>query len=149
MLPLQPVSNRPILSHALVADDSRIARALTVEILKEFGVKVREAADGREALHLALQERPDLLVLDGLMPGLNAFDLLAQLRERDKAYLPVVVIQTAMYKSRRWESEARSTHGVAEYLEKPVEPETFIAALKRHFTLPGSHPQKTGRPTAS
>lgn len=130
------MSELPLLTQALVADDSRITRALTVEILKEFGVEVREVSDGREALRLASGERFPLLILDGLMPGLTAFEVVAQLRENEPDYKPVVIIQTAMYKSRKWESEARANLGVAEYLEKPVEPDTLIEALRRHFSLP-------------
>lgn len=134
------MSELPPLPRALVADDSRVTRTLTVEILEEHGVAVSEAADGREALRLAMAEQPPLLILDGLMPALTAFDLIARLRADLKDYTPVIIIQTAMYKSRRWESEARATLGVAEYLEKPVEPETLIATLRRHFSFlpPGS-----------
>lgn len=132
------MSELPHLSQALVADDSRITRALTVEILREFGVSVREASDGRESYRFAVEERPPLLILDGLMPGLTAFDVISQLRENEPGYKPVIIIQTAMYKSRKWESEARASLGVAEYLEKPVEPETLIAILQRHFSLGAS-----------
>ncbi len=130
------MSQLPPLDRALVADDSRVTRALTVEILKELGVIVTEAADGREALRLAEAAQPPLLILDGLMPGLTAFDLIAQLRADLEEYKPVIIIQTAMYKSRRWESEARANLGVAEYLEKPVEPEVLIETLRRHFAIP-------------
>lgn len=129
------MSELPPLDRALVADDSRVTRVLTVEVLKELGVAVLEAADGRESLRLAIEQRPPLLVLDGLMPGLTAFDLVARLRADLVDYKPVIIIQTAMYKSRRWESEARANLGVAEYLEKPVEPETLIETLQRHFAI--------------
>lgn len=132
------MSEAPLLSQALVADDSRITRALTVEVLQELGVVVSEVSDGPEAYRLASKERFPLLILDGLMPGLTAFEVVAQLREKEPDYKPVIIIQTAMYKSRKWESEARANLGVAEYLEKPVEPETLIAALRRHFSLPTS-----------
>lgn len=127
--------NLPSLTRVLVADDSRVTRALTSEVLRECGAEVLETGDGREALRLALTEQPELLVLDGLMPNLTAFDVVAQLRERLPDYKPVIIIQTAMYKSRRWESEARAGLGVAEYLEKPVEPETLLATVRRHFAI--------------
>jgi CheY-like chemotaxis protein len=131
------VATNDPLTHALVADDSRITRALTAEILKEHGVTVRQSSDGKEALELALEHRPQLLILDGLMPGLTAFDVVGRLREEAPDYRPVVFIMTAMYKSRRWEAEARTNLGVEEYLEKPVEPEDLVAALGRHFRLEG------------
>jgi CheY-like chemotaxis protein len=118
---------------ALLADDSRVFRALMVEVLREDGWHVIEATTGKEALDLAIAERPDLLILDGLMPLLSGFDVLAKLRLGAPGYSPVVFIITAVFKSRRWASEARHDYHVHEYLEKPLEPEDFLAAVHRHY----------------
>lgn len=117
----------------LVADDSRIFRVLVKELLEEKGVTVLEAADGKQALDAALAYRPELLILDALMPRLSGFDVIAKLKEKLPEYQPKVFIVTAVYKSYRWESEARTVYKVDEYLEKPLEPETLLAALRRHF----------------
>ncbi len=117
----------------LVADDSRVFRALVAEILRERGHDVLEAGNGREALEMALAARPALLVLDALMPLLSGFDVLAKLREKLPTYRPKVFMVTAVYKSRRWESEARNQFEVEEYMEKPLEPQTLLAALEKHF----------------
>jgi CheY-like chemotaxis protein len=117
----------------LLADDSRIFRTLMSEVLREHGLDVLEAANGREALDRAMASRPELLILDALMPLLSGFDVLTRLRERVPDYRPKVFIVTAVYKSRRWESEARQQYQVQEYLEKPLPPEDLIAAIKRHF----------------
>lgn len=117
----------------LVADDSRIFRVLVKELLEEKGVTVFEAADGKQALDVALAYRPELLILDALMPRLSGFDVIAKLKEKLPEYQPKVFIVTAVYKSYRWESEARTVYKVDEYLEKPLEPETLLAALRRHF----------------
>lgn len=126
---------------ALVADDSRIFRSWMGELLREQGFDVVEAANGREALDLALAARPHLLVLDALMPLMSGFDVIAKLRERVPGYRPVLFVVTAVYKSRRWESEARQQHQVDEYLEKPLEESTVLAALGRHFS---EHPRTAG-----
>lgn len=118
---------------ALVADDSRIFRSWMGELLREWGFEVVEAANGREALDLALSGRPRLLILDALMPLMSGFDVIAKLREKVPDYRPVLFLVTAVYKSRRWESEARQQHQVHEYLEKPLEESTILAALTRHF----------------
>jgi CheY-like chemotaxis protein len=117
----------------LVADDSRIFRVLVKELLEEKGVTVLEAADGKQALDAALAYRPELLILDALMPRLSGFDVIAKLKEKLPEYQPKVFIVTAVYKSYRWESEAKTVYKVDEYLEKPLEPETLLAALRRHF----------------
>ena len=117
----------------LIADDSRIFRTLMSEVLRESGLDVVEAANGREALDRAMSSRPELLILDALMPLLSGFDVITRLREKAPEYKPVVFIVTAVYKSRRWELEARQHYHVDEYLEKPLEPEDVLAAVRRHF----------------
>jgi len=121
------------LDRVLMADDSRIFRTLISEVLREHGLEVIQAADGREALDAALSQRPQLLILDALMPLISGFDVISKLREAAPGYKPVVFIVTAVYKSRRWESEARRQYLVEEYLEKPLEPEDLIKAIARHF----------------
>ena len=118
---------------ALIADDSRVFRVVTAEVLRERGLQVFEAADGRQALELLLAHRPELAIIDALMPLLSGFELLAKLREAAPDYRPVTFIVTAVFKSRRWETEARQQYQVDESLEKPIEPEAMIDAIGRHF----------------
>lgn len=122
------------LTKVLVADDSKVFRAFAGEILRELGVEVVEAANGRDAVDVALAERPELLILDALMPLLSGFDVVARLREKAPRYEPKVFIVTAVYKSRRWEIEARHRYRASEYLEKPLEPHDIVEAVRRHFT---------------
>ncbi|MGD1146918.1 MAG: response regulator [Thermoanaerobaculaceae bacterium] len=122
-----------VLKTVLIADDSRIFRALMTEVLQEHGLEVFQAADGREALEALLSKRPQLAILDALMPLLSGFDVVSQLREKAADYHPTLFIVTAVYKSRRWESEARQQYRVDEYLEKPLEPEDLLKVIGRHF----------------
>ena len=121
------------LTRVLVADDSRIFRALMVEVLRDRGLEVIEAANGREALDALLSQRPQLAVLDALMPLLSGFDVITTLHEKVPDYHPVIFLVTAVYKSRRWETEARQQYRVDEYLEKPLEPAELLKAVGRHF----------------
>ena len=121
------------LKTVLIADDSRIFRALMTEVLHEHGLEVIQAADGREALDALLSKRPQLAILDALMPLLSGFDVVSKLREKAGDYKPTLFIVTAVYKSRRWEAEARQQYKVDEYLEKPLEPEDLVKAIGRHF----------------
>jgi CheY-like chemotaxis protein len=121
------------LTRVLVADDSRIFRSLIVEVLRERGLEVLEAANGREALDALLSQRPQLAVIDALMPLLSGFDVISTMREKAPEYQPVIFLVTAVYKSRRWEAEARQQYRVDEYLEKPIEPAELLKAVGRHF----------------
>lgn len=121
------------LSSVLVADDSRIFRALITEVLRDRRLDVLEAANGRDALDTLLTHRPQLAILDALMPLLSGFDVIAKLRERAPEYRPVIFMVTAVYKSRRWETEARQQYQVQEYLEKPLEPAELMEIIARYF----------------
>src|SRR5207248_5639267 len=82
-------------SHILVADDSITTRSLLRNALEASGFRVRTAADGDEALRLALAEPFDLVVSDVRMPRLDGFGLTARLRAdpRTRA-LPVVLFSS-------------------------------------------------------
>lgn len=121
------------LTRVLIADDSRIFRILMTEVLLEHGAEVFEAANGQEALDMMLSQRPQLAVLDGLMPLLSGLDVISKVREAAPDYKPVIFIVTAVYKSRGYEAEARRQYQVQEYLQKPLEPEDLLEAIGRHF----------------
>jgi CheY-like chemotaxis protein len=121
------------LRQVLIADDSQVFRSLMSEVLREHGLDVLEAGNGREALDRAFTARPELLILDALMPLLSGFDVITRLREKAPDYHPRIFIVTAVYKSRRWESEAKQQYKVQEYLEKPLQPDDLMAAIRRHF----------------
>lgn len=125
------------LDRVLVADDSRVFRAVMKYTLEDQGLEVVEAANGRDALRLMGTMRPQLVILDGLMPLASGFDVLESLRTSTEDYQPVVFMVTAVYKSRRWEANTKKNFQVAEYLEKPVETDDLMHAISRHF--PGFH----------
>jgi CheY-like chemotaxis protein len=120
-------------SRVLVADDSKVFRALVVEALREKGWEVVEAANGRDAIEYALSHRPHLLILDALMPLVSGFDVIVRLREKAPDYFPKVFLVTGVYKGRRWQTEGRQTYQVQEYIEKPIETDELLKVVARHF----------------
>jgi two-component system OmpR family response regulator len=121
------------LMRVLIADDSPVFRAFVTSVLRDHGLEAVEASTGRQALDLMLAERPQLAILDGLMPLLSGFEVVQKIRETAPEYKPVVFIVTAVYKGRHWESEAKRKYQVNEYLQKPFEPHDLVAAIRRHF----------------
>ena len=111
---------------AVVVDDEVPARRKVAGLLETHGdfTLVGGAGDGREALDLLRRERPDVAFLDIQMPGLNGFDVLAELRGDER---PHVVFTTAYdkYALRAFEVHA------SDYLLKPFDPERFAQALDR------------------
>ena len=64
----------------LIADDDRLVRALLTEMLVDMGHAVIEAENGLQAVELCARERPDVLILDFLMPKLSGLDALQRIR---------------------------------------------------------------------
>ena len=80
----------------LVVDDDRMIRGFVAEVLLDEGYDVRTAADGSEALDLSREWRPDLIVLDLMMPVMDGWAFRArQRREAALADVPVVVTSAA------------------------------------------------------
>ncbi len=109
----------------LLVDDETLARARMRRFLEEGGVacEIREARHGAEALNEISRKLPDIMFLDVQMPGMNGFDVLFQLPDRD---FPVV-FQTAFdeYALRAFDVAA------ADYLLKPFTADRFFVALER------------------
>ena len=131
------------LKRVLIADDSHVFRVFVTDVLREHGLEVLEASTGRQAMEIMLSERPQLAILDGLMPLLSGFEVIEKVRTAAPEYKPVVFIVTAVYKGRRWESEARQKYHVEEYLQKPFEPQDLSDAIRRHFPGVQAPPAKS------
>jgi len=77
----------------LVVDDEENMRNLLRQELSEAGYQVVEAADGIEALARARQERPDLIILDVMMPGISGFDVTSVLKaDQATADIPILIL---------------------------------------------------------
>jgi hypothetical protein len=108
----------------VVDDDTRIARALSRR-LKRLGYDTLTASDGKEGLESAIENHPDLIVLDIRMPIMDGLTVLEKLREReDTAAVPVVVVSASSADQKRaLELGARC------FLEKPYNPTVFTATI--------------------
>jgi CheY-like chemotaxis protein len=77
----------------LVADDNAAGRELVRTVLERCGYEIAEAADGLEALHVARELRPDLIILDLNMPGMDGFGVIRELRrDTEFAATPVLAL---------------------------------------------------------
>jgi signal transduction histidine kinase/CheY-like chemotaxis protein len=112
---LLPAGGRSV----LVVDDEEAVRRLVVETLAGYGLELREAADGEGALESIRADKPDAVVLDLLMPGLDGFAVLEQLQASSETRSIAVVVLTAKQldaRERRWlASGARAVLEKSEY----------------------------------
>ncbi len=113
----------------LVAEDSSTIRRLVAARLAADGYEVVEAADGEEALTLARVLRPDLIVLDKVMPKLDGFEVVRILRDDPATRgLPIVMLT-----ERASEEDVLGglKLGVEEYMPKPFSPHELSARVRR------------------
>jgi CheY-like chemotaxis protein len=122
----------------LIAEDDRKTRELLVKMVREFGVEPLVASTGFEAVRLAEAHRPSAVLLDGLMPEMHGFEVARFLRHISTDYNPRIVMLTGIYKSLRYQNDAKLKFGVDRYLLKPVSSPMLSAAL--FDTLPESEP---------
>ena len=89
-------SNQP--AKILVVDDEAAIRDLLIELFSDEGYLVRAASNGRLAVNMVLDELPDLIVMDVMMPELNGPETLKYLRTLpDLAQVPVILMSAARY----------------------------------------------------
>ncbi|HEU4629829.1 MAG TPA: sigma-54 dependent transcriptional regulator [Gemmatimonadaceae bacterium] len=116
----------------LIADDEPNIRRMVGALLRSEGYEVREAPAGREALALALDVEPDVVLLDLMMPGeLDGMQVLAQLREQ-RPELPVVMMSG---RAELADAVRATKLGAAQFLEKPLTPESVLLALSSAIEL--------------
>ena len=102
----------------LVVDDNRASRDLIRAILKPVRCEIAEASHGQQALDLIQQNRPDLVLLDIDMPGMDGITVVKRIRENQSlAGLPVVAVTAFAMEGDR---EKGMAAGFTAYLTKPV-----------------------------
>lgn len=113
----------------LVAEDSATVRRLVCARLVADGYDVIEAEDGDQALNLALEEAPDAVVLDKVMPKVDGFEVVRQLRARPETQgLPIVMLTE---QSGEDDVLGGLELGVDEYMPKPFSPRELSVRLRR------------------
>ena len=112
----------------LVIDDSATVCLFMASALEKAGYQVIIATDGRDGLMKALQERPDCLVLDVVLPGVSGFDVCRQLRARDPLRrLPIIMVSV---KDTPLDQNWGLGQGADRYLPKPFSEETLVQLVK-------------------
>ncbi len=112
----------------LVVDDRPPDRHLLVTLLQHARHRVLEAADGAQALRLVRAERPDLLVSDVLLPQMDGYEIVRQLRADPATAQTTVIFYTAMFGEQEAQALAKDI-GVARVLSKPTDPEKILATV--------------------
>ena len=126
----------------LVVDDDPDMRLAIASVLKSRSYRVIEACDGFEALRKLKEEKPDIMLLDLLMPGMDGFAVIRELEsDKNKGYpdIPVLVISSVREEAsqRRYELELGRRLAVDDYIEKPIEPFVLLHRVEKLLSKGG------------
>jgi len=111
----------------LIVDDSPTERLYLTDILVKNGFAVSTAVNGDEAIERIRAERPELILMDVVMPGANGFQVTRAIaRDPELAALPVIICSSKNQETDRiWGLR----QGAKDYLVKPVDPERLLASI--------------------
>ena len=113
----------------LLVDDSKTELHHLSELLTKRGYSVRTASSGEEAMRRLAEEKPDLILMDVVMPGQNGFQLTRNIT-RDVRYADVPVIMCTS-KNQETDRVWGLRQGARDYVVKPVQADELIAKIKK------------------
>ncbi|MBL7003702.1 MAG: two-component system response regulator [Gammaproteobacteria bacterium] len=124
------MANKPII---LIVDDEPVNLSLLTQVLSE-NHSIRAANSGELALQAAIIEpRPDLILLDVMMPGMNGYSVLSALRKNPLTKNIPVIFVTAL--DDEIEEDTGFRLGAVDYITKPIRPAILLARVKTHIEL--------------
>ncbi|MCJ8281440.1 MAG: response regulator, partial [Rivularia sp. ALOHA_DT_140] len=138
-LEIQPVGIKDKHPKILVVDDNQINRAVVVNYLKRLGFEISEASNGKEGLEKVENLRPDLILLDLVMPIMDGFETTEALRNNPEFKdLPIIIISAnAMFDAQL--SSYRI--GCNAFLSKPIDLKLLIKSIAQLIDLEWIYPQ--------
>ena len=140
---VQPLIDQPIpgasavaVCTVLLADDNHDAADTLAELLRMDGHTVHTAMDGAQAAAMALKLKPDVLVLDIGMPGLNGYEVARRIRAQPWGQLPYLIAATGWGQ----EHDRQQAHeaGFDLHLTKPFDPLQLMSAIDQHANVANS-----------
>ena len=100
------------------------------KLLKTNKYHVVKATDGQAGYEAYVSEKPDLVVLEAMLPKMHGFDLCQKISRESQGRVPVIIV-TGLYKGPKYRQEALNGLGASDFFEKPLDTAAFLAAVKR------------------
>ena len=114
----------------LVVDDEAYMLRFIQILLERDGYQMFSARNGQEAIEVALRESPHLVIMDAMMPKMDGFTALRQLKQEPSTRsIPVIVLTANPHKFSREEAESS---GATIFLTKPFSPTQLLDEIRRH-----------------
>ena len=115
------------MARVLIVDDSPTEMYKLTGMLEKHGHQVLKAENGADGVALATEQKPDAVLMDIVMPGVNGFQATRQLSKNpETSHIPVIIVTT---KDQETDKVWGQRQGARSYLTKPVDEETLIKVL--------------------
>jgi CheY-like chemotaxis protein len=115
----------------LLVDDSETVLLLELMILRAGSYELATARDGREGIEKALTFRPDLILMDVIMPEMNGFEAIRSLRERPETRaIPILIVTT---KGEEESMETGYMSGCNDYITKPIDSLELLTKIRTYL----------------
>ena len=114
----------------LIVDDEALVRDLLTTVLERADYEVIIAEDGLSGVAKAASEKPDLVIIDGLLPKLHGFLACKAIKELSPA--PKVILLTGIYTKLTYRWEVKE-YGADDLLTKPTRPADLLACVEKHL----------------
>ncbi|MGE0080487.1 MAG: twitching motility response regulator PilH [Thiohalomonadaceae bacterium] len=116
------------MAEILIVDDSPTEIHVLTTMLKKHGFSVSSVSNGEDGIKVAKEKKPDLILMDVVMPGINGFQATRQLsKDADTSSIPVIIVTT---KDQETDRVWGLRQGARDYLTKPVAEEELIDKIK-------------------
>ncbi len=117
----------------LLVDDDLVFNLLHGSVLERSGFEVATATNGEEALAVIAAFKPDLVVLDVMMPVKDGLTMLRELRAKEEAiHQPVIVVTAHLQEYETTQAEATAS-GASGFLTKPISPSQMLKEVRRYL----------------
>jgi len=115
----------------LVVEDNETNMYLISFILKSRGYEIIEARSGEEGAGIAIKEKPDLIIMDIQLPGIDGLETTRRIRKSEAAGdIPIVALTSHAMTGDR---EKALRAGCTGYIEKPINPETVLSEIEKYL----------------
>lgn len=115
----------------LIVEDNELNMKLFNDLLEAHGYATLQTRDGMEALRIARESRPDLILMDIQLPEISGLEVTKWLKEDDQLrHIPVVAVTAFAMKG---DEEKIRNGGCEDYIAKPISIETFMTTVNKHL----------------
>lgn len=119
------------MAKVLIVDDSPTQLASLRRIVERLGHQAITAEDGAAGVDLARRERPDLILMDVVMPNLNGFQATRQIsRDQETSHIPIILVTT---KDQETDRVWGLRQGAKGYITKPIDEKELIKTIQQHL----------------